>query len=472
MKLVLDIFDQAFKGTGISSSGSLTMRELHAASLKYKDDAKRNFALRPLLAAMDPDDGGVHDPDLHFGLAQCYQGIGLIHEATRSAILATAQYVMEGSSGITYAAQGGRILLSTGMSRDAVQQIFEGPQQAYQNAFYELPEHARRRFVTKQGSSIENTDRRKIQKTLDIINRTVAYKHAGLDFAAQLFTPEQARWTDIILKEGKLLLAKLGVPLTRSPQASDLVCVGSKDFKSIIAAEDNAGGSMGSEVANDGYTMAETSFFEKGKSLPNFIHTACHEVFGHLSATKTHEYGKQEGTVHRKQAGIKIQNKTRTGVDIRFEWLDEYITEVLGYILRLQLLLKYSDEITREMGNDGLAQVYSTFTDHGVRVGVSVLRAIAEKEKISSMDVIKMMCETYYKGKLDFYGRVRNALGDRKFQDVATLGGADPHSTIEKIRGLCGINIVASTLQNKPIFTNNDPLTEPLFRDMVAFLKS
>lgn len=95
MTLEINIFNEAFRGTEYSMNHMRT-KDLCTASSKYGGDPGKNFALRPLLTSLDPEDATKHCPDLHIMLAQSYLEIGLIHEGTRSAILATSQYLIEG----------------------------------------------------------------------------------------------------------------------------------------------------------------------------------------------------------------------------------------------------------------------------------------------------------------------------------------------------------------------------------------
>ena len=300
-------------------------------------------------------------------------------------------------------------------------------------------------------------------------NRVRAYQYAGLHFAPREFTNEQKHWIEIVLKEAKDLLKKLGIQRARETQTSDLVCVNNKDFRTIVRGGGEIG-TISSDAINDAYIEIDTVYLDQNQKLPDFIHSLCHEVFGHLSATKIVEYDRRQNGIYRKQTGLRVQNQTKTGFDMRFEWLDEIMTEILGYMLRLELLRKYSGEIAKEMGNEGVAKLHTAFvTSHTTHIGIAVLRAIQDREKISSIDAIKMMCETYYKGKSDFFGKMKAAIGDKKFEYIVNLQG--DLNSLKAIKDICGENIVASMLRNQPTFANNDPLSESLFRDVMTFLQ-
>lgn len=472
MELETAIFHEAFKDTPLKIEG-MKLDDLFRLSVEHGKDPKKNFALRPLLVALDHADGTKHCPDHHIGLAQCYLEIGLIYEATRSAALATAQYLMEGGPATSYAEHGGRILVNMGRSPSEVQDIFENPRDAYHRAFYEITTNGKLPRVnirSNQGGALKEADKRQIHRALDLENRLSAYQRVGIAFSPQKFSPEQMDWINIVLSEATLLLEKLGIHRVRNAQASDLVCVEHGDFRKIASSEIE-GQRIDNDTIHDAITLMSTVFLEKDQSLSTFIHSLCHEVFGHLSATRTVEYDKQKGIAHRARLGLRIQNKTKTGFDIRFEVLDEIMTEILGYMLRLQLLFKYRKEITEQMGNEGMANLYKIFcTSRITHIGLTVLQAICAREKVSPIEAMKMMCEAYYKGKTDFYGKMRLALGDEKFKYV--VGQEDNGNLMRMMEQICESNVLGDMLNKRPVFQNNDPLSEPLFRDMLAFLQS
>ncbi|MFA6550328.1 MAG: hypothetical protein WCT36_03170, partial [Candidatus Gracilibacteria bacterium] len=401
--------------------------------------------------------------------AQIYRALNRRRNAIRNAALAVTGYIREPGAE-KYAYKSAEVLDDLGLEEYRIEALLRDPAQGERDAYRDLPRpgYAPRYSLNDVNNEIESLISLRVTREISpIILMNMRFYPASPN-------ADQKRCLQIVIEESKVLMELLGVKTERAPDTEDVVFLDHSSFTRLVSNSPNSG-AISTSSYSDGFNHMDRVYIDASQSNGDLMHTLAHELFGHqASATKFVGLRKNE-IILEKHGLLRLKNGVKkSNPDYEYEIMDELLTEVSGYLLRLLIIHKYGDQLTDLVGKKGMEIVSRNFTSGPfTNLIFDLAKRVAKKRQITEFSALRAVLESYYSGSDEFDVLMKEAFGS--FSNVLRLMELN-ESTASLIHLTLGDYLnprrMLADPNCPPVFpVHNEPLSEPMFMQANEFIK-